>query len=67
MERAVVEIPRYEHADVSSGLTTRVRSPQFTGVARRTRDDVTSRYSPCRRAVIERALELSRGDDVDVT
>jgi len=67
MKRPAVEISRYKHADVSSAFTARMRGSQFTGVARRARDGVTRRDPPRRRAVVERALELRRGDDVDVT
>jgi len=78
VKRAAVEISRYEHVDVISALLRRMRSSKFTGVARRTRRDViggrdspardvTSGDSPRRRAVVERALELRRLDDVDVT
>ena len=77
MERARVEISRYEHIYVISAPLRRMRSPKFTGVARRTRRDVirrdspscdvTSGDSPRRRAVIERTLELRGLDDVDVT
>ena len=67
MEGAAVEITCYKHADVTSALPRRMRRTEFTGVARRAGRDITGRDSPRRRAVVERALELRSGDDVDVT
>ena len=67
VERVGVEISRYIHADVSFVLSRRMRSAKFTGVARWTGSDVTRRASPCRRAVVKRALELRSRNDVYIT
>lgn len=77
VKRAAVQILGYKHADVTSAPIPRMRGTKFTGVARWTRRDVTgrdsprrdviSRDSPRRRTVVERALELHGGNDVDVT